>query len=262
MAELALDDVQRRDSNTPTHADHNFADRTNWGRVAVVRDKVLRTSLSLAVVGLLTLAGAAPAGAAESPTLAGYQTTQTGFDRASTVFAVPTVTCPTPADQMTITGIGNNDASEGDPMVIAGVQTSCTSGFGSHSTIAFITNQPPAFGSASAGDRVKVTIRQTATSAIAMVKNLTTGELITVTGSPRVDDTLLFGSFPLPLNGTPDPVPDFDRISMRAPMIDGTLLADLSPLTRLRRVESGVTKIGVSSLNPASSAFSLKFLAN
>ncbi len=81
-------------------------------------------------------------------------------------------------------------------------------------------------------------------------------------GRPGSTTHSLFGAFPLPLNGTPNPVADFDLIRMRKPAIDGTLLADLSSVTRLRRVESAVTKIAVSSLDPATSAFSLRFLAN
>jgi hypothetical protein len=236
-----------------------------------------RLTACLAATAALALSGAAAATSATAATshrlsatapagmhpnvasdyLAGYTTTQIGIGRASASFTVPTVSCPTADTQGTALGIGN-EAVSGAPTLLSIVFLACVSGS------PVLTTQVTAggnsnFGSAAAGDRIKVLMTQTSTKVTAVLTDVTQAATIKASGAPVPDNTVTFGSFPLFAGGIL-PVADFGSVLVSAPYLENTALSAWSP-TKLVRKNGATTQINTGNFL-AAGGFKLTFLSN
>jgi hypothetical protein len=145
-----------------------------------------------------SISASAPAGLhpnVVSDYLAGYTTTQIGIGRASASFTVPTLSCPTADTQGTALGI-RNEPTSGSPTLLSIVFLACVSG-GPQLTTQVTAGGAANFGSANAGDRIKVLMTQTSTKVTATLTDVTQAVTIKASGPPVPDNTVTFGSFPL-----------------------------------------------------------------
>lgn len=206
------------------------------------------------------ISASAPAGVqpnVASDYLAGYTTTQIGIGRASASFTVPTVSCPTADTQGTALGIGN-EATSGAPTLLSIVFLACVSG-APQLTTQVSAGGNSSFGSAVAGDRIKVLMTQTSTKVTTSLTDVTQAVTIKASGAPVPDNTVTFGSFPL-FSGSLLPVADFGSVLVSAPYLENTALSAWSP-TKLVRKNGAVTQINTGNFL-AAGGFKLTFLSN
>jgi hypothetical protein len=207
-----------------------------------------------------SISASAPAGLhpnVVSDYLAGYTTTQIGIGRASASFTVPTLSCPTADTQGTALGIGNEPTS-GSPTLLSIVFLACVSG-GPQLTTQVTAGGAANFGSANAGDRIKVLMTQTSTKVTATLTDVTQAVTIKASGPPVPDNTVTFGSFPLFAGGLL-PVANFGSVLVSAPYLENTKLSAWSP-TKLVRKSGATLQVNAGNFL-AAGGFKLTFVAN
>jgi hypothetical protein len=207
-----------------------------------------------------SISASAPAGLhpnVVSDYLAGYTTTQIGIGRASASFTVPTLSCPTADTQGTALGIGNEPTS-GSPTLLSIVFLACVSG-GPQLTTQVTAGGAANFGSANAGDRIKVLMTQTSTKVTATLTDVTQAVTIKASGPAVPDNTVTFGSFPLFAGGLL-PVANFGSVLVSAPYLENTKLSAWSP-TKLVRKSGATLQVNAGNFL-AAGGFKLTFVAN
>jgi hypothetical protein len=207
-----------------------------------------------------SISASAPAGLhpnVVSDYLAGYTTTQIGIGRASASFTVPTLSCPTADTQGTALGI-RNEPTSGSPTLLSIVFLACVSG-GPQLTTQVTAGGAANFGSANAGDRIKVLMTQTSTKVTATLTDVTQAVTIKASGPPVPDNTVTFGSFPLFAGGLL-PVANFGSVLVSAPYLENAKLSAWSP-TKLVRKSGATLQVNAGNFL-AAGGFKLTFVAN
>jgi hypothetical protein len=170
---------------------------------------------------------------------------------------VPTLSCPTADTQGTALGIGNEPTS-GSPTLLSIVFLACVSG-GPQLTTQVTAGGAANFGSANAGDRIKVLMTQTSTKVTATLTDVTQAVTIKASGPPVPDNTVTFGSFPLFAGGLL-PVANFGSVLVSAPYLENTKLSAWSP-TKLVRKSGATLQVNAGNFL-AAGGFKLTFVAN
>jgi hypothetical protein len=164
---------------------------------------------------------------------------------------------PTADTQGTALGIGNEPTS-GSPTLLSIVFLACVSG-GPQLTTQVTAGGASNFGSANAGDRIKVLMTQTSTKVTATLTDVTQAVTIKASGPPVPDNTVTFGSFPLFAGGLL-PVANFGSVLVSAPYLENTKLSAWSP-TKLVRKSGATLQVNAGNFL-AAGGFKLTFVAN
>ena len=176
--------------------------------------------------------------AAKSGFLSGYKIKKGPFKTATNTFKVPSVSCDPGLTQGIAVGIGNETA-KGRPTLLGIVFVACQNGSPLFELEARVSGDVQQSPSVSAGDTIKVALKQTGSAAVATVTDTTSNVTVMASDAPRPDDTVTYGSFPLFLINPKGKakllrVPNFGSISMKNNTFNGKVLKrkQVTPISR------------------------------